>query len=134
MENPDVEILGVLIPIIAITLGIALSLTVVWTRYRARIAALEQRHLERMAAIEKGIELPAELPLDGDDGSKGPKKGSRFLLRGLVCLAIGIALLVSAFSLGYDLLTLPGYVLIAIGLALIIFYLIAARREPPQAT
>jgi hypothetical protein len=129
MTSPDVEILGVLIPIIAITLGIALSVIIVWTRHRARLAALDQRHRERMAAIEKGVELPPELPINEDESNTGPKKASRFLLRGLVCLGIGAALLVSAFTMAIDMLALPGYVLVAIGLALTIYYVAAARNE-----
>jgi hypothetical protein len=124
--------LGVLLPIIIVTLSLGYAIVSTVMRSRERVAALEHRHKERLAAIEKGIELPPELPLVDEDAS-GPKKASRFLLRGLVCLGIGIAIAFSALTVMPEELLLPASILIAIGTALTIYYFVVARRDEPGA-
>ena len=133
METTVSEI-GVLIPLVAVFMGIGLAIVSVITQHRARVQALEQRHRERMAAIEKGIELPSDLASDaGEDAGRGKKPASRFLLQGLVCLGIGIALLISSVTIMPAELQLPGSILAAIGAALIIFYLVIGRSTPPTS-
>ncbi len=127
-----VSVIGVLIPLVAVFMGIGLAIVSVVARHRTRVRALEQRHLERMAAIEKGIELPSDLASEAEqDAGQGKKPVARFLLQGLVCLGIGIALLISSVTIMPAELQLPGSVLAAIGAALIIFYLVAGRSAPP---
>ena len=128
----NVEEIAVMIPVVAIVMGIGLALVSVIAQHRTRVKALEQRHRERMAAIEKGIELPPDLASDSaDDGGRGKKPASRYLLQGLICLGIGAALLVSSFTIMPAELQLPGGVLVAIGAALIIFYVAIGRTKPP---
>jgi hypothetical protein len=132
----DVEQLGVLIPLVAIFMGISLAIVTVLAQHRTRLAALEQRHRERMAAIEKGVELPPELDSDTDaqgNMARAKRPASRYLLQGLVCLGIGLALLLSTLTVMPQELLLPGAILVAIGAALIIFYLATGRQEsrPP---
>lgn len=125
--------IGVLIPLVAVFMGISLAIVTVFTRHRARLAALEQRHRERMAAIEKGVELPPELGPDPEaenDAGRLPQPASRYLLQGLVCLGIGTALIVSTFNVMPIELQLPGFILVAIGAALILYYFLAGRRDP----
>lgn len=133
----DPAVLGVLIPLVAVTLGIGLAIVSVFTRHRARIAALEQRHRERMAAIEKGIELPPELADDAGapgNATRAKKPAARYLLQGLVCFGIGVALLLSTLTIMPEELLLPGGILVAIGAALIIFYFVVGKQEsgPPD--
>ncbi len=131
METTVSEI-GVLIPLVAVFMGIGLAIVSVITQHRARVAAMEQRHRERMAAIEKGIELPPDLVSDSaDDAGRGRKPASRYLLQGLICLGIGAALLVSSFTIMPAELQLPGGILVAIGAALVIFYVATGRTKPP---
>jgi VIT1/CCC1 family predicted Fe2+/Mn2+ transporter len=132
--NLNVAQLGVLIPLLAIFMGLSLAIVTVFTRHRSRIAALEQRHRERMAAIEKGVELPPELSPDTEaesDAGRVRKPAARYLLQGLVCLGIGAALLVSTISVMPEELLLPGSILVAIGAAFVIYYFIAGRNETP---
>ena len=132
MESITVEEIGVLIPLVAVFMGIGLGMVSVIAHYRTRVKALEQRHLERMAAIEKGIELPPELASDSvDDAGRSKKSASRHLLQGLICLGIGAALLISSFTIMPAELQLPAGVLLAIGAALIIFYVATGRTKPP---
>jgi hypothetical protein len=124
--------IAVLIPLVAVFMGIGLAIVSVIARHRARVKALEQRHLERMAAIEKGIELPPELASDAvDDASRSRKSAARYLLQGLVCLGIGIALLISSVTIMPIEMQLPGGILVALGAALIIFYVATGRPKPP---
>ena len=132
METTVSEI-GVLIPLVAVFMGIGLAIVSVITQHRARVAAMEQRHRERMAAIEKGIELPLDLASDSDDAGRGRKPASRYLLQGLICLGIGAALLVSSFTIMPTELQLPGGILVAIGAALVIFYVATGRTTPPTS-
>ena len=53
---PDV----IWIPFLSITLGMGAIFAVIITLHRAKMRELDQRHKERMAAIEKGLELPPE--------------------------------------------------------------------------
>src|SRR2546425_12700155 len=81
-------VMALLIPIISVTvsLGALIVWIVVW--YRRRLREIDCHHRERMAAIEKGLELPPEaLP----QPEQMPPL-SRYLLRGLICLGIGLAL------------------------------------------
>jgi hypothetical protein len=131
METNVAEI-GVLIPLVAVFMGIGLAIVSVITQHRTRVKALEQRHRERMAAIEKGIEWPLDLSSDaGDVPGRSIKPASRYLLQGLICLGIGIALLISSVTIMPAELQLPGGILAAIGAALIIFYLATGRSTPP---
>ena len=126
--------IGVLIPLVAVFMGIGLAIVSVITQHRTRVKALEQRHRERMAAIEKGIELPTDLASDStDDAGRGRKPASRYLLQGLICLGIGAALLVSSFTIMPSELQLPGGILVAIGAALVIFYVATGRTTPPTS-
>lgn len=127
------EILGVFIPIIAIVMGIGLAMMETVTSHRRRSQALEQRHRERLAAIDKGIELPpdAQDPEAQLELAKAMRK-PRYLLRGLVFSAIGIALLTSWSGPADDTIRSIGWVVGAIGLAQLLYYVIEGRKERDQ--
>jgi hypothetical protein len=133
----DASQLGTLIPIVAIVMGIGLAIVGTLTDHQRKAQALEQRHRERMAAIEKGIEIPPELDssaLSGD-GPVGQRKPERFLLRGLVCLGIGIAILISSFTVLPQEVSFAGNILVALGVALLLYYFFGARKanKEPEA-
>ena len=52
------------IPIVSIVLGITVAITAIVTGHQRRIRELEHRHQQRMAAIEKGVDIPAEPPTE----------------------------------------------------------------------
>ncbi|HEY6926024.1 MAG TPA: DUF6249 domain-containing protein, partial [Steroidobacteraceae bacterium] len=84
------------------------------------------RHRERMAAIDKGLELPPEsVPQPEQMPSR-----SRYLLRGLIWLGVGLAI---TFG-GHDWLRAPmggsGWIAVAVGAAYLIFYVVEGRRAP----
>lgn len=126
------EVLGVFIPIIAIVMGIGLAMLETVSSHRRRSQALEQRHRERMAAIEKGIELPPdandpEAQLELAKAMRRP----RYLLRGLVLSGVGLALLLLWHGPSDDLFRSAGWIVLAIGLATLIYYVIEGRKEKP---
>jgi hypothetical protein len=126
--RPDV--LGVFIPIIAIVMGIGLAMLGTISSHRRRSQALEQRHRERMAAIEKGIELPPDAsdPEAQLELAKAMRK-PRYLLRGLVLTAIGGALLASWSGPADDVIRSLGWVVTAIGIATLVYYAVEGRKE-----
>ena len=114
--------MALLIPILSVTvsLGAVIVWIVVW--YRRRMHEVDCRHKERMAAIEKGLELPPEsLP----QPQQMPR--SRYLLRGLIWLGVGLAV---TFG-GHDWLRAPlggsGWIAVAVGVAYLIFYFVEGR-------
>jgi len=118
------DVLALLTPILSVTvsLGALIVWIVVW--YRRRVHEIDCRHKERMAAIERGIDLPPE-PVPQPE--QMPPR-SRYLLRGLIWLGIGLAI---TFG-GRDWLRAPmggsGWIAVAVGAAYLIFYLVEGRK------
>ena len=54
----SVDVLAVMIPIVAIVMGIGLAMVETVTGYLRRRTLIELHHKERLAAIEKGVEVP----------------------------------------------------------------------------
>ncbi len=100
--------------------------------HRRRSQALEQRHRERMAAIEKGIELPPDAnDLEAQLELAKAMHRPRYLLRGLVLSGVGLALLLFWHGPSDDLFRNAGWVVLAIGLATLTCYVIEGRKEKP---
>jgi hypothetical protein len=87
--------LSELVPLMAIMFGIGvpLSIPIIWIvlNYRKRRRLMELHHTERMAAIERGMEIPP-LPLELIDGRSARRRSS--LLPGLVWFFIGLVYLI----------------------------------------
>jgi hypothetical protein len=119
-----VPALSMLIPIATVTMSLGALIVWIVVRYRRRKHEIDCRHKERMAAIEKGLELPPEsLPLP----EQMPPR-SRYLLRGLIWLGVGLAL---TFG-GRGWLQAPmggsGWIAVAVGVAYLIFYFVEGRK------
>ena len=56
MDNPA----GFVIPLVSIVLGILMIIVSIVTKHRRQMQELDNRHRERMAAIEKGLDLPPD--------------------------------------------------------------------------
>ncbi len=124
-----VHVLGVLIPIIAIVLGIGLIMLMTYLDYRKRREMFQLYHAERMAAIEKGIELPP-LPDEFFQGGRGrepiPARNRR---TGLILLFIGIALTIALWGSGGDGAFWWGLLPVALGLAFLLAAFLEAREQ-----
>ncbi len=116
------------IPILSIILGIGVAVLAITLSYLKRRQVLTLYHQERMAALEKGVDLPP-LPdaLLTDDAR--PRSPRRLLLTGLVWLFVGIGLTVAVYNFASIKLALFGLIPVGVGLAQLIYYAVAGKQE-----
>jgi hypothetical protein len=125
----EVDAIAVLIPIIGIIGGVGIAIVGIVTTHRLRLQRAEFRHRERLAAIEKGLELPPDPP-DAEPRGKGP---GTFLHHGLVLVALGVTLAAALIKQGTE-PALFGFIPAAIGIAYLLYYVAYARHHKPAAT
>lgn len=118
--SPD--ILGVMIPLAAVILGIGAGIVGITARHREQMQRADLRHRERLAAIEKGMELPPDPP---EPFGRQP----RYLLKGLLWTFGGVALYFTLGSLAGDEESMLGAIPGAIGLAYLVYYFVQGRHE-----
>ena len=128
------EQLGVLVPIIAIVLGLGSLMLGMTLDFFKKRSMFQLHHDERMAAIEKGIEVPSLPPefFQGRDGLRKAETPADHLYRGLRWLLIG-----AVVAVGMYLQPDPdisnnawiGLVLVALGAAHLIFYAMEGRKQ-----
>ena len=123
-----------LIPIVAIVMGIGIAMLGLVLDYRKKREIYALHHKERLAAIEKGLEVPA-LPSEFfEDGRKGRRGGDplRALRTGLVWLFVGIAVIVALYFTHPDkALWAWGLVPTAVGLAKLLYFKLAGGAAGP---
>jgi len=117
--------MALLIPITAVAASFAALIVWIVVSSRRRMHAIESRHKERMAAIDKGVDLPPD-PLPQPEQMP---PHSRYLMRGLIWLGVGLAI---TFGM-HGLLHAPpiggvGWIPVAVGAAYLIFYLAEGLR------
>jgi hypothetical protein len=120
-----------MIPIVAVILGIAVAMLAIYLSYRKRKEMFALYHQERMAAIEKGVDLPSlpEAMLTDDGRPFRPYHPRRHLLRGLAWLFVGLGGGVATWATaGLD-WALFGLVPVGIGLAHLIYYFVEGKKE-----
>lgn len=139
------ELVGVMIPLLAVILGISAGIVAIVTQSRRRVKEFEMRHKERMAAIERGLDVPVE-PLGRDDDVYGleslerlgrlrrPKTHAHYLLQGMVWLGVGVAIVFAAGDLVGEGIARLGAVPAAVGIAYLIFYVVAKPKDGDEAT
>ena len=133
MDEPITAVLGVMIPIIAIIMGIGIGMLSLFLDYRKKQNMFALHHKERLAAIEKGMEVPPLPPEFFQDGRRSRMRApSDYLRRGLVLLFVGIAISVALFNTQRQ-AYLWGLVPAAVGVAQLLFYYLEGRKTPPQA-
>jgi hypothetical protein len=122
----DPGVVGTFIPIVAIVFGIGIGIVSIVMNHRQRALRMELRHKERLAAMDKGLELPPETL----DPSLDPvNTRPRHLLRGLIWTFAGAAFAAMLYHVaGHDEAWIGG-VPVAIGLGYLIFYVVEGRRE-----
>ena len=128
----ETDVLALMIPIIAIVMGIGIGMLAIYLSYRKRRDLFAHFHQERMAAIEKGIECPPwpDSVLADEESSPSPR---RHLLKGLVWLFIGVAGGVAVFATVAFRWALFGLVPIGIGAAHLIYYFVEGRKDAEVA-
>jgi hypothetical protein len=121
------EILGVFIGLVSAILALSIPIIYLVLRSRRAQKAMELIHAQRMAAIERGMELPPASLDFAPDGVRSKQRTA--LLPGLVWLFVGLAITGSG-STGFDEgpPLLVGLVPIGIGLAYLIYYFVEERK------
>ena len=132
-ENPE-AVLGVMVPIISVIMVFGYLMVRGFLDYQKKREMFQLHHSERMAAIDKGIEVPALPPeFFHSDGrrSQGP---ANHLLRGLLWLLVGSAVTAALyFRGGSQNDAWWGLVIVAVGVANLIFYVVAGRDRGQTA-
>jgi hypothetical protein len=120
----SIPILALLIPIISVTASLAALIIWILVWHRRRVHEVDCRHKERMAAIEKGLELPPDsLP----QPAQMPPR-ARYLLRGLIWLGVGLALTFGVRDWFGTQIGGCGWIVVAVGAAYLIFYFVEGRK------
>jgi hypothetical protein len=122
------EVVAVFIPIVAIIMSLSIPIVFTIVDYRRKKDIVEANHKERMAAIERGMELPA-LPESFYQSMK-PARRSSYLLPGLVWLFVGIGLIVSLGAVAGEDVRMFGLIPAGVGLALLIYHFVEGRKLP----
>ena len=121
------DVIGTLIPIVAIVMGLLIPIVFQVTEYRRRKDIVESHHRERLAAIERGMDIP---PLPESFYNPVPRsRGPRYLLTGMIWLFLGIGLFIALGALAGTEVGLLGVIPGGVGLAYLLYYLIEGRRE-----
>jgi hypothetical protein len=130
MDSPITEVIAVMVPIVAIVMGIGIGMLSLVLDYRKKRDMFALHHKERLAAIEKGMEVP---PLPPEFFLSGHRKYSRTpsdqLRRGLILLLVGVAVSVALYGT-HNRSYLWGLVPAAIGIAQLLSYFIETRKAP----
>jgi Domain of unknown function (DUF6249) len=125
-------VLGVLIPIIAIVMGIGLAMLGLWLDHQKKSRLLEVTHAERLKALEQGRELP-ELPVMAITGSRREDlllDPQRHLRRGLTWLLVGVAVGVALWLNKGPERAAFALIPMAVGLAGLITYAVRPKTPP----
>lgn len=125
----DEEIMALSIPILAIVLGVSLAMLGMFFRYRRRREMFALYHQERMAALDKGLELPP-LP-DGFFSGRSARWQTphRSLRMGLIWLSVGITLGVALVFNRKPSAALFALIPAGVGFALLVYYALVGKRE-----
>ena len=119
----DEEMLALFIPIFGIVFGVGVAIVSIVAGHRERIKRAELRHRERIAALEKGIELPPEPDYD----ARSKRAGS--LKSGLMGIFVGIVLYFALRAVADDDVALFGLIPTAVGIANLIAYFVESKKN-----
>jgi Domain of unknown function (DUF6249) len=114
---------------IVFAVGLPLSIPIVWIvlNYRKRRRLMELHHAERMAAIERGMDIPP-LPMELIDGGS-PRRRRTSLLPGLVWFFVGLAIAGGMLLANEeDVPWMVGLIPLGIGAAYLIYYFTEGRK------
>jgi hypothetical protein len=102
--------------------------------YKKKRSIYELHHRERLAAIDKGMEVPPLPPELFNGGSKPRFRTSGYyLLRGLIWSAVGGGILLSLRSVAGEEESWLGLIPLLVGVAYLLYYAVEGRRLPREA-
>lgn len=123
------SVLGVMVPIIAIVMGIGVAMLGMWLDYRKKREIFELHHKERMAAIEKGMDVPPLPPELFQGNKRHGRLPSDYLRRGLVWGFVGVAVF-AAMRMEHEGGAWYALIAAAVGAANLLMYLYQSRQPP----
>jgi hypothetical protein len=133
-HNDIPAILGVMVPIVAIVLGLGMGMLSLWLDFRKKRELFQLHHAERMAAIEKGIDLPPLPPEFFADQKRVDRGPTVYFRRGIMWLLIGIAVTVALWGTGEHEYWW-GLIGVAVGVAYLLSYQVELRHpRTPERT
>ena len=118
-----IEHMALLIPILGIVMGVGIAIIAILTAHREKQKRVELRHRERLAAIEKGVELAPDPEPDA-----GVKKASS-LKSGLSGVFIGAVLYFALYRVVDEDVALFALIPAALGIATLISYFVESRTK-----
>jgi Domain of unknown function (DUF6249) len=90
--------LGILVPVVAIIMGVGAGIVAMIVDYRRKREMYELHHKERLMAIERGMEVPPLPPEFFENRGAGRNGcGRNSLRRGLVWLFVGLGLFIALY-------------------------------------
>jgi hypothetical protein len=119
----DEELVALLIPIFGIVFGVGVAIVAIIAGHREKLKRAEHRHRERIAALEKGIELPPEPDFDLEH------KRASSLKSGVMGLLIGIVLYFALREVADEDVALFGLIPAAVGIANLVSYFVESRKN-----
>ena len=119
---------GLWISLAAIVLGCAIPIVAIALDFIKRKRFMELAHQQRMAAIEKGIDLPP-LSMALLEEGRGYRRRSSSLLRGLVWLFMGLGIMVALYARDEEFRkAVYGAIPAGVGLAYLIYYFAEGKK------
>ena len=115
--------MALLIPIVFITLGLGTAIVFILAKHRRNSLQLEHRHRERMAAIDRGLDVPTEAV------KLAAISRPRYLLRGLIWAGVGLGVIFGAQHAFDEEASSLGWIPFAVGVAYLIFYAVEGRKD-----
>ncbi len=119
----DIEVMALSIPILGILLGVTIAIVSIVTSHRQKMQRSDMRHKERLAAIEKGLDLPPD-PVEPENGRK-----SGGLRSGFIGLFVGIVLYFALREVADSDIALFGLIPAAVGIANLIAHFAESRKN-----
>ena len=123
----NTDTVAVFIPITAIIMSLAIPMVYAITDYRRRRDIVEAHHKERMAGIERGMEIPP-LP-EAFFKPLGRVERPRHLLTGMIWLFVGIAVFLFLGAVADESVAFLGLIPAGVGAAFLIYYFVEGRNE-----
>ena len=122
--------LALLIPIIAVVGAFASQMFTVYHRAHRQRELLQLYPAERMAAIDKGIELPplpADLCRERSWGTLGKYDRGRSNYRGIMTLLVGVAITLALWKTNGGESFWWGLIIVAVGLSQLVIHFLERR-------
>ena len=111
------------IPIIGIVFGIGIAVVAISLAHREKLKRAELRHRERMAAIERGLEIPPDPEPEND---RARNSGLR---SGIAGLLVGIVLYFALERVAGDDIAMFGLIPAAVGIANLVGWFVESRKK-----